>query len=275
MAILAAERRLVAEVPGRDEGDEPVDRGRGGIGRRRRSRRARWRGGCRRARRPRTDRLDDAGAAADGDQGEGGEQDGEGGVRPPGQGRRGAATGVVHGGSIADPADPAQAEPGRLPPRVAPAHRAEADARRRRTPRPEERASGAVMVLVRPRRAPRRAGPRSRSRPRPCRSRAAPSIASAEPMWPIERDLRPAAEILERVRLGAAHRPDPLDVEHERPAEAARRLDLEVLAEERLVGAVRGAADVAPGAAGPDVHLDDRRRRAVRAPPARDDRPDR
>ena len=64
-------------------------------------------------------------------------------------------------------------------------------------------------------------------------------MASTEPKWPIGRDPRLAVEVLEGERLRAALRADALDVEHERPPEPFGRRDLEVLAVERHVVAVR------------------------------------
>src|SRR6476646_4533246 len=83
--------------------------------------------------------------------------------------------------------------------------------------------------------------------------------------------LRPADDVLELVRLGATLRADAFDVEHERPFEAAGRVDGDVLAVELDVLAIRSGADIAPPAAGQDVHLGDPRGRAVRAPPAGDE----
>src|SRR5688572_30067600 len=85
------------------------------------------------------------------------------------------------------------------------------------------------------------------------------------------RELRPAIEVCEGVGFWSAHRTDSLDVEHEGPLVARGRRDLEVLAVERHVVAIRGAVDVAPLPARADIHLDDRGRRAVLAPPARDE----
>ena len=73
------------------------------------------------------------------------------------------------------------------------------------------------------------------------------------------------------MRLRPALRADALDIEHERPFEALGRRNAQVLAVEDDVVAVGRAADVAPLATRPDVHLGDLRGRPVRTPPAGDD----
>src|SRR5664279_4536519 len=84
------------------------------------------------------------------------------------------------------------------------------------------------------------------------------------------RDLRSTAEILEDEGFGAALRSDAVDVEHEGPGERLGRVDLQVFPEERHVLTIESVTDVPPGAARPDVHLDDRGRGALGPPPAGD-----
>ena len=100
---------------------------------------------------------------------------------------------------------------------------------------------------------------------------SAASMVSSEPMWLTARICVLPSPRSSRVSVSGPPGAKALDVEHERPLDALRLDDLEVLTVELDVLAVRLRADEAPLAAGPNVHLGDAGRRAARAPPARDE----
>src|SRR3954452_9969656 len=113
-------------------------------------------------------------------------------------------------------------------------------------------------------------------RPRLDRARRHPGRESGfddlgRPEVPDGPNLRPAVDVLEGMGFRAALGTGALDVEHERPFEAVRWVDREVLPVERDVVAVGSRADVAPPSARTDIHLDDPGRRPVGTPPSGDD----